>query len=53
MEIGRGIHIGTAMNRSSSLLQLPSFSYVLMFLYWRHVATSGRELLFTTMYGNI
>ena len=31
MEIGRGVHIGTATNRSHGLLQLPSFHYVLMF----------------------
>ena len=30
-EIGRGVHIGTATNRSYGLLQLPLFSYV-MFL---------------------
>ena len=27
--MGRGIHIGTATNRSNGPLQLPSFSYVL------------------------
>ena len=30
MEIGRGVHIGTATNRSNGLLQLSSFSYGLM-----------------------
>ena len=30
MELGSGAHIGTAMNRSNSLLQLSSISYVLM-----------------------
>ena len=29
--IDRGVHIGTATNRSSGHLQLPPFSYVLMF----------------------
>ena len=32
VEIGRGVHTGTAMNKSNSLLHLQSFSYVLMFL---------------------
>ena len=31
MELGRGVHTWTATNRSNGLLQLPSFSYVLMF----------------------
>ena len=30
MEIGRGVHTGTAMNRSNGLLQLPSFCYIFM-----------------------
>ena len=30
MEIGRSVRIGTATNRFSGILQLPSFSYVLM-----------------------
>ena len=29
MEKGRGVHIGTLLNRFSGLLQLPSLSYVL------------------------
>ena len=33
VEIGRGVHIGTAMNRSFSLLQFPSFSCV--FRKWK------------------
>ena len=32
MKIARGVHIGTAMNKSNSLLQFPSFSYVPMYL---------------------
>ena len=32
-EIGRGIHKGTPTHRSKVLFQLPSFSYVLMFLF--------------------
>ena len=31
-EIGRGVHTGTATNRYNVYLQLPSFSYLLMFL---------------------
>ena len=31
MELDRSVHTGTATNRSNGLLQLPSFSYVLMF----------------------
>ena len=33
MKQGRIAHTGTAANRPSGILQLPSFSYVLMFLY--------------------
>ena len=29
MEIGRGVHIGTATNTSNGFLQLPLFSHVL------------------------
>ena len=29
-ETSRGVHIGTVTNKSNSLLQLPSFSYVLI-----------------------
>ena len=32
MELGRGVNTGTVTNKSNSLLQLPSFSYVLRFL---------------------
>ena len=32
MKLGSGAHSGTAMNRTNRLLQLPSFSNVLMFL---------------------
>ena len=39
MEIGRGVHIGAATNRSNGLLQLPLFSYVLMFL--REIGAEG------------
>ena len=33
MEIGRGVHTGTVKNRSNGLLQVLSFSYVLLCSY--------------------
>ena len=33
MELGSGAHTRTAMSRFNDLVQLPSFSYVIMFLY--------------------
>ena len=41
VEIGRGVHIGTATNRSNGLLQLPSFSYALIKVCVGIVATYG------------
>ena len=43
MELGSGAHTGTATNRPNSLLQLPSFSYVLVYLY--HVNNHEKNLL--------
>ena len=37
MEKDRGVHIETATNRFYGLLQLPSFSYVLMFSLYASV----------------
>ena len=45
MEIGRGVHIGSTMNGSNGLLQLPSFSYVLMFLL-QYISTGIFILVF-------
>ena len=45
------VHIGTATNRSNSLLQLPSFSYLLMFINevvaeaWQKVLEQRQEIL--------
>ena len=45
MEIGRGVYIGTATNRSNGVLQLPSFSYVLTRkVGWERLGGGSKEI---------